>query len=163
MTDYNLAQIKSHASFPFTDFDNNPLSFLMLELYWCQLFKELMGKKGVDWEVAADAQMDGNPILSVASLLHKRKLRVIHKVNEENKPVYPDHVGEGVHYGLQAWLNDGNFNANAVNELVVCADLSSFAEQEAINLIRLHCIDLVEEEVVEKAIDEYEVRVCMPE
>ena len=165
MANYTLAQIKSHPSFPFTDFESNPLAFLMLELYWSQLFAELMGDYGKNWSSTIEAEMDGNPIFCATSLSLKREIRVIHKVNRENKPAYPVSVGEGTYYGLQAWLNKG-FTVDgrtALNELVLYADLSPETEKEASTLIRLHCIELANEAAVERAIAEYEERVQMPE
>ena len=165
MTQYTLEEIKSHSNFPFADFGSDPLSFLMLELYWSQLFAETMGKNGVGWSSLTEAQMDGNPIFSVTSLSLLRKLRIIHKVNEGNLPAYPASKGEGTHYPLQAWLNnsyttDGN---TALNELVLAADLSSEAEREALKLITLHCIDLADTTTVDNAICDYEDRVGMPD
>ena len=43
MPDYTLSQIKAHPNFPFGDFRDNPMSFLMVELYWVELFSEVVG------------------------------------------------------------------------------------------------------------------------
>jgi len=165
MTQYTLEQIKLHPSFPFSDFENNTLSFLMLELYWGQLFAEKMKDKGKDWSSLREAEMDGNPIFCVTSLSQKRQLKVIQKINEENKPVYPSLQGESAYYPLQAWLNKSRTldGITALNELVLFADLSSYAEKEALKLIQLHCIDLADIVTVEKAIQDYENRVGMPD
>jgi len=165
MAQYTLEQIKSHPSFPFSDLENNSLSFLMLELYWSQLFSEKMKDEGKNWSSLIEAEMDGNPILCVTSLSQKRQLKIIQKTNEEHKPVYPLLKGEGVYYPLQAWLNNSRtFDGNTVlNELVLFSDLSLHAEKEVLKLIQLHCIDLAGITIVERAIQGYENRVDMPD
>ena len=165
MPSYTLSQIKAHPNFPFDDFRDNPLSFLMLELYWVELFAEVVGDTVSEWRPLSDAEPHGNPILSLVNLSHARALRVIQKVNEDLKPIFPDARGEGTYYGLQAWLNIGRTSDGEVelNELVLFADLSEHAEREARALIMLHCVDLAQETVVEEAIRAYENRVGMPE
>lgn len=165
MAKYTLSQIKSHPDFPFADFESNPLSFLMLELYWAQLFAELMKDNAGDWKSLRKAEMDGNPIFSTTSLALKRQLTVIHKINTNNKPAYPAFVGEGTYYGLQAWLNNG-YTADGetpLNELVLYADLSAETEKEAIKFIRSHCLELVDGETMQQNINDYEDRIQMPE
>lgn len=165
MENYTLAQIKSHPLFPFSDFESNPLSFSLLRLYWYQLFFELIGESENNWVCVREAEMDGNPIFDAESLVLGRAIRIIHKVNVDNKPIYPLLMGEGAYYQLQAWLNNTPTfdNKISLNELVLYADLSSEAEKEASNLIKLHCVELANKEIVEKAIVEYEKRVKMPE
>jgi len=165
MTNYTLKQIKAHPNFPFDDFESNPLSFLMLELYWSQLFFEIIRENRRDWASLIKADMDGNPIFCATSLSLKRQLTVVHKVNKNHKRVYPTVIGERAYYELQAWLNAGHSLDGEIplNELVLYADLSPAAEREASNLIRLHCIELANETKLEKAIKEYEERVGMPE
>ena len=165
MSRYTLAQIKAHPYFPFTDFRDNPMSFLMLELYWVELFAEVVGNAVSEWQPLSDASPDGNPILSLVNVSHARALRVIQKVNDDSKPMFPDAKGEGVYYGLQAWLNVGRTSDGDVelNELVMFADVSEYAEPEARSFIKLHCVELAPETVVEEAISAYEDRVGMPE
>jgi hypothetical protein len=165
MPAYTLAQIKAHPNFPFSDFRENPMSFLMLELYWIELFAEVIGDAVSEWNPLSDAEPDGNPILSLVNLSHARALRVIQKVNEDSKPAYPEARGEGAYYGLQAWLNLGRTSDGEVelNELVLFADLEKHTEREARALITLHCVDLAHATVVEEAIRAYENRVGMPE
>jgi hypothetical protein len=165
MTNYTLSQIKAHPNFPFDDFETNSLSFLMLELYWSQLFSELIGESKKGWQPSLKAELDGNPIFCATSLILKRQLTVIHKTNKDNKPAYPTTTGEGTYYGLQAWLNNGISidGTTSLNELVLFADLNSITETEALKLIRLHCIELKDESTVEAAIAEYEELVKMPE
>ncbi len=43
MSNYTLSQIKAHPNFPFGNFRDNPMSFMMLELYWVELFREVVG------------------------------------------------------------------------------------------------------------------------
>ncbi len=141
------------------------MSFLMLELYWAELFREVAGKALGGWSVLADAVPDGNPILSVVNRADGRALRVIQKVNDEGKPRFPQRQGDGAYYPFQAWLNvgctaDGD---TALNELVLFADASEQAEREARALIRLHCVEAAPEAAVEGAIRAYEDRVGMPE
>lgn len=165
MPAYTLEQIKAHPSFPFADYATNNLSFLLLELYWAQLFAEVMAEALEDWVPIEDAELDGNPILSVASMSHLRALRVIHKVNEESKPVYPATKGEGTFYSLQAWLNEGRTpdGATVLNELVLFAEPAHETEKEASRFIHLHCLEMADSEALERAIGEYESRVGMPD
>jgi hypothetical protein len=165
MAQYSFAQIKLHPAFPFLDFRTEPTSFLMLELYWAELFREVVGEALEGWSVLADAEPDGNPILSVYNDGDGRALRVIQKVNDEGKAPLPERQGEGVYYPLQAWLNvastpDGDA---ALNELVLFADASELAEAEARALIKLHCVEAAVESTLEAAIRAYEDRVGMPE
>jgi len=165
MSSYTLSQIKAHPYFPFRDFRENPMSFLMLELYWVELFAEVVGDAVSEWRALSDAAPDGNPILSFVNDSHARALRVIQKANDDSKPTYPEARGEGAYYGLQAWLNVGRTADGEVelNELVLFADLSEAAEREARSFIKLHCVELAPESVLEKAIKDYEDRVGMPE
>ncbi|MCF0043635.1 hypothetical protein [Dyadobacter fanqingshengii] len=165
MSDYTLAQIKAHPNFPFSDFEDDDRSFLMLELYWAQLFYEAIKENRQDWACLTKAEMDGNPIFTATSLLLKRQLTIIQKVNRSQKPVYPGTRGEGAFYGLQVWRNNGSTidGTTSLNELVLYADVSSETEQEALRFIKLHCIDLEDEQVLERAIIAYEKRVNMPE
>jgi hypothetical protein len=162
---YTLAQIKSHPDFPFERYQDDSLAFLMLELYWAQMFSELVGENAPDWVPLQAAETDGNPILSVGSLASRRALRVIHKVNEEHKPPYPSLRGEGAYYGLQAWLGSGMDpeGATELDELVLFADLGQNIEADVARLVRLHCIERADLETVERAIYDYEARVEMPE
>ena len=165
MPAYTLSQIKAHPSFPFGDFRENQMSFLMLELYWVELFAEVLGDAVSEWNPLSDAEPDGNPILSLVNLTHARALRVIQKTNDDSRPAFPEARGEGAYYGLQAWLNLGRTSDGEVelNELVLFADLGEHTEREARSLVSLHCVELAQEAVVEKAISAYENRVGMPE
>ncbi len=86
-----LDQIKRHIYFPFRDFRSNDLSFLMLELYWAELFLTVLTESGAHqavekWTPQAPAErMDGNPILVVMDRVSSplRRLRIIQRFNSE--------------------------------------------------------------------------------
>jgi hypothetical protein len=75
-------QIKNHPLFPFGDFKSNDLAFLLLELYWAELFKSVLTEEGeltLDrWQPQSPADRDGNPILHVVdrSVMPLRALRI---------------------------------------------------------------------------------------
>jgi len=165
MSSYTFMQIKEHPSYPFDDFRDNPLSFLMLELYWVELFAEVVGNDITEWCPFWETEPDGNPILSLKNTSYLRAIRVIQKLNDDSKPMYPDVRGEGAYYGLQAWLNitQTENGESELNELVLFSDTSENAEREARSFISLYCVQLASEADVEDAIVAYENRVGMPE
>ena len=165
MSTYSLDQIKSHPNFPFDDFLTNDISFLMVELYWPELFKEIMGDAWGDWIPSQEAARDGNPVFSVHNRTEGRALRVIQKYNEESKPPYPQARGAGAYYGLQPWLGntltpDGE---EELIELVMASDCSAQSEQENSRFIREHCLNKIAPDRLEELIVEFEQRVGMPE
>lgn len=165
MPNYSLSQIKAHPDFPFPDFQTNSLAFLMVELYWAQLFEETVGVSTHAWKPTRKPERDGNPIFCVTSLPLKRRFTVIHKTNTNNKPSYPQQSGAGTYYGLQAWtdhtfLNDGQ---TPLEGLVLAADLQPTTERLVLDFIMQFCIKLDTMDEMERSIAAYENMVKMPD
>lgn len=167
-TQYDLADIKKHPAFPFGDFEENPLSFLMLELYWAELFRSALGQQVRNWRPLEMAQPDGNPIFTAVHAENGRSVRVIQKRNEDGKPSYPLARGVGAHYPIQAWLNADTPERPSSStddrfELVIFADISDEAEKQTRHFTQLHCIEGLSLIEMEKAIVAYEDQVGMPD
>lgn len=167
-TNYDLEDIKKHPAFPFADFEDNPLSFLMLELYWAELFRSVLGSQVQNWRPSDMAQPDGNPIFSAVHAHNGRSVRVVQKRNDEGKPSYPSAVGIGAHYPFQAWLNAQTPAPPASStddrfELVIFADISDEAEKQTRHFTQLYCIEGLSSDDLEKAIVAYEDKVAMPD
>ena len=66
----NLAQLRSHPSFPFSGFLKNDLEFLLLELFWVELFRSSLGTPEpiANWTPLYPAERDGSPILVMAEV-----------------------------------------------------------------------------------------------
>ncbi len=166
MTKYSLDQIKAHPSFPFTDFRTDTLAFLMVELYWAELAREILGSVIESWQPGQEADgKDGNPILHLYDKTTFRSVRVILKFNDENRSPFPSSKGENTYYSFQPWMSvsmtpDGSAE---LNELVVAADLTEFAESQTRKFFKLHCLDGASVDDMENAIRDYEIEVGMPD
>ena len=164
MAEYSLAQIKAHPNYPFDNFLKDDVSFLMAELYWPELFKDIMQEAVSDWEpYGVPAARDGNPIFSVFSRASARAFRVIQKFNEDGKPRYPDATGAGAYYPVQPWMNH-TFTLRGdeeLLELVLFSDCSALAEDINRTFITSHCVKKQSADEMEKLIALYERRVGM--
>ena len=164
MATYSLAQIKAHPKFPFEDFLRDDVSFLMAELYWPELFKDVMQEAVSDWEpYGVPAARDGNPIFSVFSRASGRAFRVIQKFNEDGKPRYPDATGAAAYYPVQPWMNNSLTprGDQELLELVLFSDCSALAEDINRTFIIHHCVKKQSADEMEKLIALYERRVGM--
>lgn len=165
--------IKAHPSFPFTDFQSDDLQFLMLELYWAELFRLQWSAPNAEaspvttWEVRFPAdRADGNPILSVINrtLSPPRALRVIQRFNSENLPVVSlddlkpvAHQGE-VYVPFVPDLTGGAIDDDGespIEELVISSDVSSACEELFSNIVRPWCVDVVDPQSMRETLDLY--------
>lgn len=166
-----LDQIKRHAFFPFRDFKTNDLAFLLLELYWAELFKSILTEAGdpglLDWKPQSPAdRTDGNPIFHVIdrSLQPARALRIIQRFNGENlaelnleNPSPLRFTGDayvpfvpGLTYG--ALDQDG---ATPIEELVISSDISEPCEQLNRQMILRWCAERVLVAQMQREINDY--------
>lgn len=166
MTTYSLQHIKAHPGFPFTDFKTDTLSFLLLELYWAELARDILGEHEQSWRPGQEADgEDGNPILNLYNPKTSRSVRVIQKSNDENRPTFPNSKGEGTYYPFQPWMS-GSMTQDGeteLNELVMAADLSDVAEKLVRDFFQRHCIDEMSPEDMEASIRDYEIDAGMPD
>jgi hypothetical protein len=164
-----LAQIKQHPHYPFRDFGTNNLSFLMLELYWAELFREAVSDAGAVrvWtpRMPADRQ-DGNPMLSLIDRSRGpfRALRVIQRFNTEGLPELdlrnpvPVRFKEDAYVPFVPGLTYGGMDEDGstpLEELVISSDVSEACEQRSRDLIRNWCADRVPVAAMQKQIDDY--------
>lgn len=168
-----LAEIKKHPYFPFRDFRENDLSFLLLELYWVELFSSaLSGARATDpglsgWSAATPAdRTDGNPILHMENraVSPVRTLRIIQRENTNDLPELDILNMTPVRYFRDAFVPfapgitheavdiDG---VSPIEELVISADVSHASETYCLSLIRRWCLDIEPVATVEPLIDSY--------
>ncbi len=167
-----LDQIKRHPYYSFRDFRSNDLSFLMLELYWAELFRTVLTESGghqaiAKWIPQAPAErVDGNPMFDVLDRLTSpfRELRIIQRFNSERlaeldleNPVPIHFTGDayvpfvpGLTYG--ATDEDGS---SPVEELVISSDISEPCERLNREFIRKWCVERVSVETMQQALDGY--------
>ncbi|GFE52388.1 hypothetical protein So717_41410 [Roseobacter cerasinus] len=148
---YTLADIRAHSSFPFRNWRTEDFEFLMLELYWAERVRSVLGEDMAGFEPLYDTERDGNPILSVTHAGSLRGLRVVVNENDDAKPLYPEATGPDAFYPLYAFLNDGRLpdGETPVNELVLLVSLDERMSEQIDAFIRWHCIE-------EKSVDEME-------
>lgn len=167
-----LDQIKRHPYYPFRDFRSNDLSFLMLELYWAELFRAVLTESGAskaieNWIPQAPAERtDGNPILDVMnrSTSPLRELRIIQRFNTEGlaeldlgNPV-PVHFSGDAYVPFVPGLTYGATDEGgvaAVEELVISSDISEACERLNREFIRKWCVDRVSVETMQQVLDGY--------
>jgi len=167
-----LDQIKRHPYYPFRDFRTNDLSFLMLELYWAELFRTVLTESG-DYEAIekwipqapADRQ-DSNPILDLMdrSTSRLRELRIIQRFNTEDLPELdldnpaPIHFSEDAYVPFAPGLTYGATDEDGstpVDELVISSDISEACERLNREFIKKWCVDRVSVEAMQQALDDY--------
>ena len=172
-----LEQIKRHPYYPFRKFRTDDLSFLMLELYWAELFRTVlssgeMGKHLIaGWmpQSAAD-RTDGNPIFHVInrSISPFRALRIIQRFNTEGlveldlsklEPIrftgdaYVPFV-PGLSYG--ATDTDGT---TPIDELLISSDISEPCENLNRTFITKWCLERIPMETMRQDLDDYWKRI----
>ncbi|WP_227271505.1 hypothetical protein [Roseobacter weihaiensis] len=140
---YTLADIRRHSAFPFSDWRTEDFEFLMLELYWAERVRAVLGEDMAGFAPLYDAERDGNPILSVTHSGSLRGLRLVVNENDDAKPVYPEATGPGAFYPLYAFLNSGRLpdGETPVNELVLLVSLDERVSEHVDAFIRWHCIE----------------------
>jgi hypothetical protein len=168
-----LEEIKRHPYYPFRDFRTNDLSFLLLELYWAELFQTIVSshdpKKQIHtpWnpKSAADRN-DGNPIFHVINrtLAPSRVLRIIQRFNTEKLPEFdPDHPVP-VRFKQDAYVpfvpgltfgatdDDGT---TPIEELVISSDISNACERLNRQMITNWCVEAISAVEMQKSINNY--------
>jgi len=173
----NFDQIKAHPLFPFREFRTDDLAFLRLELYWAELFREIIGAEPngasrlTAWCPAASADReDGNPILSVIDRTARpiRAVRIVQRFNDHGLPeVDLAHLApvrfRGDAYvpfvpdiGRDATDDDGT---TPVEELLISSDVTDACERLARGLIGKWCVDRVSPAHMQQMLDAYWQRV----
>lgn len=156
----DLRALMAHRAFPFADWQSNDLSFLMLERFWAEFFRDIVGPTASEWRQRFPIPRDGNPIITVGHPRTRRAFRVIVTVNEDDLPVYPERSDDGSYYLLTAFMN----NADELDGLPPWNELGFFAEMNPAMLddarffIRAHCVDGASQEEMERWILDYERR-----
>lgn len=167
-----LRQIKSHPYFPFRNFRSDDLAFLLLELYWVELFKDIVPPSAVEsWRPQFPAdRADGNPILHVInrSMSPPRALRIIQRFNEDRLVELDlDRMSE-VRFSGDAYVpfvpglteeavdEDGT---TPVDELVISSDISESCERLAREFIKAWCVEPMMKTAMRERIDAYWKRI----
>lgn len=173
----NLDQLKRHPYYPFRNFRTDDLAFLLLELYWAELFPKIISgnQDGVrhirEWVAQSPADREnGNPVFHVINRSNSpfRALRIIQRFNTEGlveldldklSPVrftgdaYVAFV-PGLTYG--ATDDDGT---TPIEELLISSDISDPCERLNTALIRKWCVERVSVETMQQTVDAYWKRV----
>lgn len=159
-TQFTLDDIRRHPKFPFDAWQEDDVSFLMLELYWAELVRVVLGDEMVKYAPLWDTERDGNPILAITNQSARRGLRLIAIANEDNKPLYPNKSGPDAFYGLQPFMNVGRLpdGETPVDELVMVVSLDDRYTSYFEYLVKLHCCDYASMEQMEEAIAAYEAK-----
>ena len=167
-----LEQIKAHPLYPFSGFRTDDLQFLMLELYWAELFRGSVPDIAVgDWqpEWPADPE-DGNPILHIANrhITPPRMLRVIQKHNLGQLPELNLRTFDLTYYRDDAYvpfapgLTRGGLDEDMVtpiDELVIFSDVCEQCELLFKRYVQLWCVDRTSAQNMEKQIAAFWARV----
>ncbi len=157
-----LEQIKRHPDFPFRNFHSDDLQFLMLELYWAELLREILPESvAADWgpEWPADPE-DGNPILSVSNrrVIPPRMLRIIQNVNAEEEPIrYRDPVYAAFVPGMTYGQTDQDLKT-PIEELVILSEVFEVCERMVRDYIRLWCVERISEDRMDEVVTAYWAR-----
>lgn len=163
-----LDEIKRHPSFPFRNFRTDDLDFLMLELYWAELFREAIPQAahGV-WKPAQPADRDeGNPILSVINrdITPPRKLRTIIRFNDEGLPELDLDTFAPVQFEHDAFvpfvpdISRGALDEDMttpIQEIVISTSLSDSCERLFREYVQLWCAQLIPEARMAALLEEY--------
>jgi hypothetical protein len=164
-----LAQIKQHPYYPFRNFRSDDLSFLLLEMYWAELFRNAVdGSEQLGaWTVQTPADReDGNPILHVINRKTRpgRALRVIQRFNTEGLPELDLATMTPVPFRDDAYVpfvpdlsrnaldDDGS---TPIDELLISADVSPTCERLCLEWFRRWCVDLQDPLDIQAALDAY--------
>lgn len=169
----NLKAIRAHPYFPFLGFKQDDLQFLMLELYWAELFRSEFpplqdaASIGAQWQVRFPADRDeGNPILSLInrSMSPPRALRIIQRFNTDGLPALaldcltPVYYRDDVYVPLVPDLTGGAVDDDGqsnVEEMVISSDVSAPCEALFSALIQEWCVKQVDVELMRETLDAF--------
>jgi hypothetical protein len=162
-TEFSLEDIRRHPKFPFDAWKQDDICFLMLELYWAELVRGILGDEMANYAPLFDTERDGNLILTLTHLKARRGLRLIMIENVENKPKYPEKKGPDAFYSLYPFMNNGLLpdGETSVEELGMFITLDERYISYFEYLVKLHCCDYASMEQMEEAIIAYEVKFGM--
>src|SRR5262249_39729536 len=141
-----LDQLKAHSAFPFARFREDEAEYMMLELYWLEVFKTALGDVADDYEawLSPASMHDGNPIFSALRADLERGVVIKAKWMEEGKRHYRD---AGTSFPFQPYIADYAINVATrtprAPALVFLADLSAEAEALAVDFLRALCVERV--------------------
>lgn len=160
-----LEQLKAHQAFPFARFREDEVEYMMLELYWVEVFKTALGPAAdayLAWQ-APDVEQLGNPIFSALSGNFDRGVIIKAKWMAEGQRPYRE---GGTYFPFQPYL--GVYSAHPrepeprVPALVFLADLTPEAEALATDFLRAFCVDRLAPQEMEARCAAYEIAVGMP-
>jgi hypothetical protein len=163
-----LNEIRNHPHFPFRSFRNDDLEFLLLEQYWVELFREIVGQAcGGAWTPLFPADREeGNPMLHLVdrSASPPRMLRIIQRFNTASLPELDLDTFEEVTFEDDAYVPfvPGLTN-NAISpetlgsaeELVLSSDVTPACERMLRQFIGAWCSERVPVSVMESMISEF--------
>ncbi|WP_394196597.1 hypothetical protein [Litoreibacter albidus] len=158
---YTLDDIRRHPAFPFPAWPNDDHQFLMLELYWAERVRELLGEDLSGYAPLFDTDRDGNPILTLTNTQQARGLRLVVLENENAKPVYPDSKGPDAFYGLYGFTNKGRLpdGTTQVDELVLLVHLDERYAKHFDSFVKWHCVENLPMSEMERRLQEYETEI----
>jgi len=161
-------EIKKHANFPFRNFQQSDLEFLMLELYWATLFQEVVGESArAEWKAECPADRDqANPILFLSNRTVKplRIIRIIQRFNEKQLPEINLETFDDLTFEDDAYVPfvpDVTIGAldqdmvTPIDELVVSSDISPVCERYVQEYIGFWCVDLCSIEEMQDRLEIY--------
>lgn len=155
---YSLDEIRRHPAFPFPNWEEDDFQFLMLELYWAERVRALLGDDLAGYRPAFDTERDGNPILTLTNMESRRGLRLVVIENDEGKPPYPDATGPGAFYPLYGFMNQGRLpdGETKVDELVLLVALDERFAQYVDLLVTWFCKENLTPSQMEDRLQQYE-------
>lgn len=155
---YSLDEIRRHPAFPFPAWQHDDFQFLMLELYWAERVRALLGDDLAGYAPLFDTDRDGNPILTLTNTQQARGLRLIALDNQDAKPVYPDAKGADAFYALYGFLNKGRLpdGETPVDELVLLVHLDERFAPYFDKFVLWHCKEALPLEEMEERLKTYE-------
>ena len=168
----NLNELKRHPYYPFLDFETNALSFLLLELYWAELFRDVVTASGTrpppsNWLSWFPAYFpDGNPIFHVIdrSCTPPRTLRIIQRFNERNLQAFDYENPVLIRYKAGAYvpfvpdLTYGSTDEDAVTpieELLISSEITPACERLNREFIAMWCVERVSVEAMQQQLKVY--------
>lgn len=160
-----LEKLYLHHSFPFSNFQKSDTEFVLMKMFWVELFRSSVSKKELqNWQVLFPAERDGNPILHMANLVTKHSLYIGIRTNEKNNPIYQPHDPfiddeyiERYFLPFDLYLRQG-FDQSGTIELSglgISTEMSPKAIEMSKEVICLFCQNKNPEQKIEQMINSY--------
>jgi hypothetical protein len=164
-----LDQIKRHPYYPFANFRDDDLAFLLLELYWAELLAEVLdgSPHAADWQVQAPADReDGNPVLSVINRHQRpaRALRIVQRFNDRGLAALDLEGAQPLQFSGDAYvsfvpdLSQGALDDDGVTpieELLIASDVSAACETLNRRWLTRWCVALAPQAEMQRELDDY--------